>query len=79
MKFIKKIIVVDPTTMFGLRYRKTLLSITLNAQVILAGSSGIARFAAALVDKNAGCHTRPAVLVRGRSTLSSTGLVALSL
>jgi hypothetical protein len=62
--------------MLGLRYRKTFLSIKLNAQVILAGSSGIARFATALVDKNADCHTRPAVLVRGRSTVGYFASVA---
>jgi hypothetical protein len=75
----KFFIVVDPTTNLGLRYRKTLLSIKLNAQVILAGSSGIARFATVLGVKNADCHTPPAVLVRDGSTLSSTGSVALSL
>jgi hypothetical protein len=62
--------------MFGLRYRKMLLSIKLNAQVIPAGSSGIARFATALVDKNAGCHTPPAVRVRGGSTVGYFASVA---
>ena len=76
VKFVDKNVVVYPTTTYGLRYRKTLLSVTLNAQVIVAGSSGIARFATALVDKNAGCHTPPAVRVRGGSTVGYFASVA---
>lgn len=62
--------------MLGLRYRKTLLSITLKAQVIVAGSSGIARIATVLGVKNADCHTPPAVLVRGGSTVGYFASVA---
>ena len=40
------------------------------AQVLGRGSSGIATLATALGVKNAGCHTPPAVLVRGGSTIS---------
>ena len=48
-------------------------SITPSARGICAGSSGIARFATALGDKNAGCHAPPAVLVRGGSTCQGVG------
>ena len=46
------------------------------AQVICRGSSGIAPFATALDVKNAGCHTPPAVLVRGGSTKYWMGVVS---
>lgn len=55
-----------------LRYRETLLSITPQAQVIGEGSSGIALFATVLGDKNADCHTPPAVLLRGGSIRLAT-------
>ena len=45
-------------------------------RVINRGSSGIAPFATALGVKNAGCHTPPAVLVRGGSTLQGMGVVS---
>ena len=51
-------------------------SITPSARGICAGSSGIARFATALGDKNAGCHAPPAVLVRGGSTVGYFASVA---
>jgi hypothetical protein len=46
------------------------------ARVIGEGSSGIALFATVLGDKNADCHTRPTVRVRGRLTIGYLGEVA---
>ena len=46
------------------------------AQVLGRGSSGIATFATVLADKNADCHTPPAVLVRGGSTMQRMGVVS---
>lgn len=46
------------------------------AQVLGRGSSGIATLATVLADKNADCHTPPAVLVRGGSTMQRMGVVS---
>ena len=42
----------------------------LRHRIFVRGSSGIAPFATVLGVKNADCHTPPAVLVRGGSTIS---------
>ena len=49
---------------------------THSARVSVEGSSGIALFATVLGDKNADCHTRPTVRVRGRLTIGYLGEVA---
>lgn len=55
---------------------QTLPTMPSMARVIGEGSSGIALFATVLGDKNADCHTRPTVRVRGRLTIGYLGEVA---
>ena len=51
---------------------QTLRALRLCATVDVEGSSGIALFATVLGDKNADCHTPPAVLLRGGSIRLAT-------
>lgn len=51
---------------------KTLPTMLYIARVDGEGSSGIALFATVLGDKNADCHTPPAVLLRGGSIRLAT-------
>ena len=66
----------NTSKLLGLRYRKTLLPYCLRRRLFVGVLSGVAPSATALGVKNAGCHTPPAVLVRGGSTKYQMGVVS---